>query len=61
MKRRFTNEQVIRILSEMAESRSEPVKDLCKRPADGRAHDRAIRGRSPRLKWPEETRQIHSA
>lgn len=47
MKRRFTNEQVSRILREMAESRSEPVKDLCKRPADGRAHDRAIR--SP---WP---------
>ncbi len=29
MKRRFTNEQVIRILREMAESRNEPVKDLC--------------------------------
>lgn len=44
MKRRFTNEQIIRILREMAESRNEPVEDLCKRPADGRAHDRAIRG-----------------
>ncbi len=53
MKRRFTNEQVIRILREMAESRNEPVKDLCKRLADGRAHDRAIRGpiepKMPRL------------
>lgn len=30
MKKRFTDEQVIRILHE-AESRDEPVKDLCKR------------------------------
>ena len=53
MKRRFTNEQVIRILREMAESRNEPVKDLCKRPADGCAHDRAIRGPIMSAKCPD--------